>query len=78
MAALTGIAVLLTLLAACSRYLSGTPKKGGRKGKLVFALVLAVLWLGVGVLLWLQRPREVDTFTIADSPDQQYSAKVVT
>lgn len=57
---LTGLALLGLILGFCFRYLRGTPAAPRRRRRLVVASALAILWIALGVLLWLQRPRQVD------------------
>jgi hypothetical protein len=59
---LTGLALLSLILGFCFRYLRGTPASPHRRRRLVVASALAILWIGLGVLLWFERPRQVDTW----------------
>lgn len=41
-------------------------------------IVIALLWIGIGVLFFLQRPRQIDELVTSESKDQMYQAKAST
>ena len=76
--ALTVLGLLILILGACFRYLRGTPAPPRQKRRRFVALTLLVLWIALGGLFWLQRPRLVDSWLSSVSDDEQYSAKAST
>jgi serine/threonine protein kinase len=76
--ALTALGLLILILGACFRYLRGTPAPPRQKRRRFVALTLLVLWIALGGLFFLQRPRQVDSWLSSVSDDEQYSAKAST
>ena len=71
---LTALALLGAILDSCFRHLRGISTPPRQKHRRDVALTLLVLWLALGGLLWLQRPRSVDSGLQSYSTDNQYLA----
>jgi serine/threonine protein kinase len=78
LAAITSLTIFFAVLGKCSRGLSGTPKPPRSKTKWLFCGTLLTLWIGAGILVWIQRPYAVHPALSSKSPDQQYSVLAFT
>ncbi len=71
---LTALALLGAILGSCFRHLKGVSKPPRQKRRRLVALTLLVLWIPLGGVLWIQRPRLVDSTLRSDSNDGPYLA----